>query len=136
MYKYIRHSRHVYVGNEPPILKIKTSSNAKNMKIKLGLLIIFGFLLSNIKAFSQDPDFYIFLCFGQSNKEDNARIQPQDTIVDDRFSTSSRWRSCECRPGWCLFKYEFNHCQTASNCSEFICNFFKWLHRFTGQSVF
>jgi hypothetical protein len=55
------------------------------MKIKLGLIIIVGFLLSNIRAFSQDPDFYIFLCFGQSNMEGNARIQPQDTTVDNRF---------------------------------------------------
>jgi len=55
------------------------------MKIKLGLIIIIGFLLLNIKAFSQDPDFYIFICFGQSNMEGNARIQPQDTTVDNRF---------------------------------------------------
>jgi hypothetical protein len=55
------------------------------MKIKLGLIIIIGFLLSETKAFSQDADFYIFLCFGQSNMEGNARIQPQDTIVNNRF---------------------------------------------------
>ena len=55
------------------------------MNIKLRLVIIIGFLLSNIEAFSQDPDFYIFLCFGQSNMEGNARIQPQDTTVDNRF---------------------------------------------------
>lgn len=55
------------------------------MKIKLGLIIIIGFLLSNIKAFSQDQDFYIFLCFGQSNMEGNAKIEPQDTIVNERF---------------------------------------------------
>jgi hypothetical protein len=55
------------------------------MKIKLGLIIIIGFLLSNIRAFSQDKNFYIFICFGQSNMEGNARIQPQDTIVNNRF---------------------------------------------------
>ena len=32
-----------------------------------------------------DPNFYIFLCFGQSNMEGNARFEPQDTVVDDRF---------------------------------------------------
>jgi hypothetical protein len=37
-------------------------------------------------AFSQDKNFYIFICFGQSNMEGNARIQPQDTIgIDSRF---------------------------------------------------
>lgn len=33
-----------------------------------------------------DPNFYIFLCFGQSNMEGNARIEAQDTIhVSERF---------------------------------------------------
>lgn len=34
---------------------------------------------------AQDPNFYIFLCFGQSNMEGNAKVEPQDTIVDSRF---------------------------------------------------
>jgi len=56
-----------------------------NMKIKLGLILIAGFLISG-KAFSQDPNFYIYLCFGQSNMEGNARIEAQDTLtVDNRF---------------------------------------------------
>src|SRR6185369_1167706 len=29
--------------------------------------------------------FYIFLCFGQSNMEGNAKFEPQDTTVDSRF---------------------------------------------------
>jgi hypothetical protein len=29
-------------------------------------------------AYAQDPDFYIYLCFGQSNMEGNARIESQD----------------------------------------------------------
>jgi len=56
-----------------------------NMKTKLGLILMVGFLFSNIKTFSQDPNFYIYLCFGQSNMEGNARIEPQDTTVDNRF---------------------------------------------------
>ena len=55
------------------------------MKIKLGLIVVVSILLSGMKAFSQDPDFYIFLCFGQSNMEGAARVEPQDTTVDDRF---------------------------------------------------
>jgi hypothetical protein len=55
------------------------------MKIKHGLIIMAGLFISGIKAFSQDPDFYIFLCFGQSNMEGNARIENQDTTVDNRF---------------------------------------------------
>ena len=55
------------------------------MKLKI-FVIIFGLTLFCSKSFSQDKKFYIFLCFGQSNMEGNARIQPQDTInVDPRF---------------------------------------------------
>lgn len=55
------------------------------MKIKLVLLVIVSVLLANTKVFAQDPDFYIFLCFGQSNMEGAARPEPQDTTVDGRF---------------------------------------------------
>jgi hypothetical protein len=55
------------------------------MKIKVVLLIIVSVLLSNTRVFAQDPDFYIFLCFGQSNMEGAARAEPQDTTVDGRF---------------------------------------------------
>ena len=40
---------------------------------------------ASLKA-APDPNFYIFLCFGQSNMEGNAKIEPQDlTGVDPRF---------------------------------------------------
>ena len=55
------------------------------MKKKLGLLVFAGLFITTMNIFSQDPDFYIFLCFGQSNMEGNARFQPQDTTVDNRF---------------------------------------------------
>jgi hypothetical protein len=49
------------------------------------LVAILVFFVSGLNSFSQDPDFYIFLCFGQSNMEGNARIEAQDTTVDKRF---------------------------------------------------
>lgn len=56
------------------------------MLIKLRLLIFVCLLLPAVHASSQDKKFYIFLCFGQSNMEGNARIQPQDSVgVDPRF---------------------------------------------------
>src|SRR5215213_439018 len=56
------------------------------MKIKLVCFLLIVFILSNKPSFSQDQKFYIFLCFGQSNMEGNARIEAQDTIaVDKRF---------------------------------------------------
>lgn len=43
-------------------------------------------LLTSIPSFSQDSNFYIFLCFGQSNMEGAAKFETQDTTaVDQRF---------------------------------------------------
>jgi len=55
------------------------------MKLTCRLLVIAALLLSCFKSFSQDPNFYIFLSFGQSNMEGNAKFEPQDTTVDSRF---------------------------------------------------
>jgi len=55
------------------------------MKLKHGLFAGLALLLFSGKTFSQDKDFYIFLCFGQSNMEGNAKFEPQDTSVDKRF---------------------------------------------------
>ncbi len=42
--------------------------------------------LTVLNATAQDKNFHIFLCFGQSNMEGNARIEPQDSIgVSDNF---------------------------------------------------
>lgn len=42
-----------------------------------------------IRSFSQDPNFYIFLCFGQSNMEGQGTIEPVDQNVDSRFLNMS-----------------------------------------------
>jgi hypothetical protein len=55
------------------------------MKRTSGFYIVAGLFLFSANAFTQDKNFYIFLCFGQSNMEGNARIEAQDTIVDNRF---------------------------------------------------
>jgi hypothetical protein len=56
------------------------------MKMTLRWLVLAGLLLLNVNAFSQDTNFWIFVCFGQSNMEGFPGIQPQDrTNVDDRF---------------------------------------------------
>ena len=42
--------------------------------------------LTVLTATAQDKIFHIFLCFGQSNMEGNARIEPQDSVgVSDNF---------------------------------------------------
>jgi hypothetical protein len=55
------------------------------MQFRRCLLTFAGLVLLNLAAFSQDQKFYIFLCFGQSNMEGNARFEAQDTTVDNRF---------------------------------------------------
>jgi hypothetical protein len=55
------------------------------MKIIPKSITLFILLLSFAKITAQDPNFYIFLCLGQSNMEGNAKIEPQDTIVSSRL---------------------------------------------------
>jgi hypothetical protein len=43
------------------------------------IIILLCSVLNNSQAQAQDPNFYIFLSFGQSNMEGNARFEPQDT---------------------------------------------------------
>ena len=56
------------------------------MKKLLIQIIIAGLLVVTASAHAQDKNFYIFLCFGQSNMEGFPGIQEQDkTAVDPRF---------------------------------------------------
>ncbi len=56
------------------------------MRTKIELIILLFLLTLTTGVFAQDPNFYIFLCFGQSNMEGNARVELQDTMgVDARF---------------------------------------------------
>ncbi|WP_394802049.1 sialate O-acetylesterase [Segatella cerevisiae] len=50
------------------------------------ILFFFACLLTMSASAKVDPNFYIFLCFGQSNMEGNAKIEEQDQQnVDPRF---------------------------------------------------
>ncbi len=51
--------------------------------LKASFLVV-TLLLSN-RGFSQDPNFYIFLCFGQSNMEGQGTVEAQDKKVNSRF---------------------------------------------------
>ena len=54
--------------------------------MKLKIIAAACLILLALSGFSQDKKFYIFICFGQSNMEGNARIQAQDSIgIDRRF---------------------------------------------------
>lgn len=66
-------------------MRIKNEVEHKNYKMNRSVFVLIGMLLLTASAFSQDKKFYIFLCFGQSNMEGNARPEAQDSIVDSRF---------------------------------------------------
>lgn len=80
------------------------------------IFFLLGIFLIATNAFSQDQDFYIFLCFGQSNMEGQGTIENQDKTVDARFQvmeavncsnlgrTKGRWYTatpplCRCYSG-------------------------------------
>jgi hypothetical protein len=49
------------------------------------LLLLTTCLAAPAAAQQPDPNFYVFLCFGQSNMEGGGRIEEQDKTVDERF---------------------------------------------------
>ena len=59
------------------------------MKLKLALVMLVAFLSFTTKAFADpDPNFYVFLCFGQSNMEGFPGIPKEETDLskyDKRF---------------------------------------------------
>ena len=57
--------------------------------IKLKLLFLAVILMISSAIFAQDPNFQIYLCFGQSNMEGVAKIEEQDKTVDSRFRMMS-----------------------------------------------
>jgi hypothetical protein len=57
----------------------------KQSIVKAIHLVFVGFFLLTSNLFAQDPNFYIYLCFGQSNMQGSAPIQSQDKSVNKRF---------------------------------------------------
>lgn len=57
----------------------------KKQKMHTRMFLWVGLMLLSTNIFSQDPNFYIYLCFGQSNMEGQGTIEAQDQTVDSRF---------------------------------------------------
>ena len=56
------------------------------MKTRCTLLLVASLFWLTPSAFADpDPNFYVFLCFGQSNMDGAGRIEQQDRTVDGRF---------------------------------------------------
>jgi hypothetical protein len=59
------------------------------MKSLIKLIVVTGLLITGVSTFAQNPDFHIYLCFGQSNMGGAARAEAQDSVVDTRFMMMS-----------------------------------------------
>jgi hypothetical protein len=54
--------------------------------MKERILVLLGLLLISVNLYSQNPNFHIYLCFGQSNMDGAAKIEEQDMSgVSRRF---------------------------------------------------
>src|SRR5690606_7345387 len=50
------------------------------------LFIVFFFLVFSTRySYAQNPNFHVYLCFGQSNMEGHSKFEPQDTVGNPRF---------------------------------------------------
>jgi len=57
----------------------------KHQKLITNLILLAGLLVLTINISAQDSNFYIYLCFGQSNMEGQGKIEGKDKTVDSRF---------------------------------------------------
>ncbi len=59
------------------------------MKTNMKFILVAGFLFLGTLVNAQDPNFHIYLCFGQSNMAGAAKAEAQDSLVDARFQMMS-----------------------------------------------
>jgi len=65
---------------------VKLTSNViKKQKLYARIFLLIGLFILTTNIFAQDSDFYIYLCFGQSNMEGQGTIEAIDRSVDSRF---------------------------------------------------
>ena len=69
-------------------------------RVLLSFTVVLSVILSlNTNAFADpDPNFYVFLCFGQSNMESGGRMEDMDRTVDSRFQVMADFDNQ--RRGW------------------------------------
>lgn len=69
------------------------------MKTRRILFTLVAFLSCGMKASAEpDPNFHIYLCFGQSNMESGGRMNDEDKIVDERFQVMADFDNAD--RGW------------------------------------
>jgi hypothetical protein len=79
-------------------------------------------MVVSLGSFAQDRNFYIFLCFGQSNMEGNPRFEPQDTTVNDRFKLLQAVDCAELgrsKDNWYTAKPPLCRCKTGLSLADY-----------------
>jgi len=61
------------------------NNKLEKQKMHAKMFVLLGLIMIATNVFAQDSNFYIYLCFGQSNMEGQGEIQVQDRKIDDRF---------------------------------------------------
>ena len=59
-------------------------NNALIKKMKRTIIAL-AMMMGTVMTQAQDQNFWIFLCFGQSNMAGQAPIEQQDSLVSDRY---------------------------------------------------
>ena len=92
------------------------------MKCVMRWVALLILMLVATGSFAQDSKFYVFLCFGQSNMEGNARFEPQDTTVDNRFQVLQAVDCAELgrsKENWYTAKPPLCRCKTGINPADY-----------------
>ena len=92
------------------------------MKCLMRWVALLMLMLVATGSFAQDSKFYIFLCFGQSNMEGNARFEPQDTTVDNRLQVLQAVDCAELgrsKENWYTAKPPLCRCKTGINPADY-----------------
>ena len=73
-------------------------------QIKLLFLATLATLMSSATTYAEpNPNFHIYLCFGQSNMEGHGLIEEQDKSVNSRFQVLCTYDNCDQRKRGCWY---------------------------------
>jgi hypothetical protein len=78
-------SAKVAVCDRKCVLLRQTKESKEKLKMKKTILLAAMLCLCAAVSHAQDPNFYIYLCIGQSNMVGQGPIAAEDSIVSDRF---------------------------------------------------
>src|SRR5665647_822241 len=91
-------------------------------KKQVSMFLVIGLFLLTTNVFSQNPNFHIYLCFGQSNMEGQGAIETKDRTVNSRFKV---FQSLDCsstgrkKATWYTAVPPLCHCNTGLSPADY-----------------